>query len=430
MCVPQILLDAHHANPARIRGRHAQLHAARRRGGTDGRWLKISMLRSFHIENFKSLSDFTMSDMGQFVCLIGLNGAGKTSLIQAIDFMAHLASGDVNDWIQERDWTRSDLTTKPFKKQLIRFKLSFDFGYTVIWEGTYNISLGRCRNEKVSVVGNQELFVEVSEGKISFKMDSEDVIHLPDIFDYQGSVVSFIEFKLGEGNALSQFQVFIKSIKSLELLAPHRMRSKSRTAEDLGVGGEKLSGYLHGLTQDEKQEISSDLKKFYRHLVDIGTTSKRAGWAQISALEKYEPQSDKSPAMMEINASHLNDGFLRILTIIAQTKTDHQFLLFDEIENGMNPEKIEDLMHYLLSAKQQVMVTTHNPLILNFLPDEKAKESVFFLYRNRYGATKATRFFEIPEVAQKLEVLGPGEAFLDTSLEELVDCIEAREVAA
>ena len=104
---------------------------------------------------------------------------------------------------------------------------------------------------------------------------------------------------------------------------------------------------------------------------------------------------------------------------MAQVQTEHQFLLFDEIENGINPELAGTLVHYLLEAKQQIMVTTHNPVILNFLPDERAKESVYFLYRTPKGDTKATRFFDLPVTAQKLDVLGPGEVFLDTSLTEL-----------
>lgn len=388
------------------------------------------MLRSFHIENFKSLTDFTMSDMGQFVCLIGLNGAGKTSLIQAIDFMAHLASGDVDEWIKEREWKRSDLTSKFLKKQLIHFRLTFDFGHSVVWEGAYNVVLGRCTEEKVFVEGNDSDFVDLSDGQLAFGVFEGRVQKFQvSNFNYKDSVLSLIRPAESSGSPVAQIITFVSSIKSLELLAPHRMRAKSRTADDLGAGGEKLSGYLHGLSNEKKRAISAELQNFYPQIGGFVTRSKRAGWAQISALERYNLSNGVISAFTEIDASHLNDGFLRMLTIVAQTKTDHQFLLFDEIENGMNPEKIEQLMHYLLGAKQQIVVTTHNPLILNYLPDEKAKESVFFLYRNRYGATKATRFFEIPEVAQKLEVLGPGEAFLDTSLEELVECIEKREVA-
>ena len=191
------------------------------------------------------------------------------------------------------------------------------------------------------------------------------------------------------------------------------MRSRSRISDDVGLGGEKLAGYLHSLKPAQKRQLEADLKKFYPRLVSLRTKAERAGWAQIYMEEDY--------GKLETESRHINDGFLRILTLVAQVQTEHQFLLFDEIENGINPELAGTLMNYLLGAKQQIMVTTHNPVLLNFLPDERAKESVFFLYRTARGDTKAKRFFDVPIAAEKLEVLGPGEVFLDTSLTELAE---------
>ena len=70
------------------------------------------------------------------------------------------------------------------------------------------------------------------------------------------------------------------------------------------------------------------------------------------------------------------------------------------------------------------MVTTHSPVILNYLEDEVAKQGVIYLYKNASGATQAIHLFEIPSLAEKLRVMGPGEAFLDTRLTELEDEIQ------
>jgi predicted ATPase len=115
---------------------------------------------------------------------------------------------------------------------------------------------------------------------------------------------------------------------------------------------------------------------------------------------------------------------LRLLAILAQTWTDHRFLLFDEIENGINPELIERLVQQLFSAPQQVMVTTHSPMILNYLPDDVAKESVILLYKTRNGFTQAMRYFDLPDTADKLKALGPGEVFVDTDLTVLTQQLE------
>jgi predicted ATPase len=128
---------------------------------------------------------------------------------------------------------------------------------------------------------------------------------------------------------------------------------------------------------------------------------------------------------MTTEARHIADGMLRLMAILTETQTEHRFLLFDEIENGINPELVEFALDALVSAPQQVLVTTHSPMILNYLDDQVAKEGVVYVYKTRDGQTRAIRFFDIPSIAEKLTVMGPGEAFADTDLTTLRDEIEA-----
>jgi hypothetical protein len=79
----------------------------------------------------------------------------------------------------------------------------------------------------------------------------------------------------------------------------------------------------------------------------------------------------------------------------------------------------------LVQAQQQVLVTTHSPMILNYLEDDVARKGVIYLYKTAEGHTQSIPFFSIPSLSQKLEVMGPGEAFVDTNLTEL-----AHEIAA
>jgi AAA15 family ATPase/GTPase len=128
---------------------------------------------------------------------------------------------------------------------------------------------------------------------------------------------------------------------------------------------------------------------------------------------------------MTTEARHMNDGMLRLVAILAELQSLHRFLLFDEIENGINPELVEFMLEELISAPQQILVTTHSPMILNYLDDETAREGVMYLYRNHQGHTKAIPFFSIPSLAEKLTVMGPGEAFVDTNLTDLHEEIDS-----
>ncbi len=79
------------------------------------------------------------------------------------------------------------------------------------------------------------------------------------------------------------------------------------------------------------------------------------------------------------------------------------------------------MLDALVVARQQVLVTTHSALILNYLSDDVARSGVMYLYKTRDGATHAVPFFSIPSLAKKLTVMGPGEAFADTNLTRLED---------
>ncbi len=48
-------------------------------------------IQRIEIENFKSLVDFKV-DLPKLGCLIGLNGSGKSSVLQLIDFLSQFTT--------------------------------------------------------------------------------------------------------------------------------------------------------------------------------------------------------------------------------------------------------------------------------------------------------------------------------------------------
>ncbi len=130
-----------------------------------------------------------------------------------------------------------------------------------------------------------------------------------------------------------------------------------------------------------------------------------------------QEQFDKTTVTSE--ARHVADGLLRMLAVFAQSSKHQSFLLLDEIENGVNPELIEFLINYLIESWPQVLITTHSPMVLNYLDDEVAIEGVIYIYKQLNGATKAIRLFDIPSMRKKLEIMGAGEVYEDTMLTQL-----------
>lgn len=365
------------------------------------------MIEKIQIKNFKSIGSLILP-MSKFNCLIGMNGVGKSTILQAIDFISQLMVGNVQSWLDSRGWTVQELNCKLLKESnvIIGVKYRTKKGRTLIWTASFNRHDLRCSREIIKldeeIIFNsikQEYWIGKRKQAISFT--------------YQGSILS--QLKESElSPPVLEFREALKRIRSLELLSPHLLRKRARTEDiDIGAGGEKLSGYLHNIKGDKREHLLKLLKRFYPNLIDFKVANLRAGWKKLMVIEKFGEQ------ILETEATHMSDGLLRILAVLAQAESNHPLVLLDEIENGINPEIIEKLVDTLVNARQQIIVTTHSPMILNYLEDNVALISVQYIYKNTAGETKVRRFFELPNIAKKLDIMGAGEAYVDTDLVKL-----------
>jgi predicted ATPase len=380
------------------------------------------MITKLHIENFKSLADFDLPPLDlqleKFTCIIGLNGAGKSTLLQAFDFLGQLAVGRIGEWLNQRDWKKNELTSNLGKRNpIIEFRMSFRFetDEEVHWHGRFNTTMMRCTYESIEKANTKLL--EVNDGRLTILGVENEPPQVRDKLDliYEGSVLSILQLKDARPE-VSQIKELLLNLKSLELLAPHLLRRRARRAEDIGIGGEKLSAFLAQLKPPAREQLRIKLREFYPHLDRWIVKSFHAGWKGLRVWEDYNSN-------FMVDAAHLNDGMLRVIAILAQAYSRHTVLLFDEIENGMNPELVQKLVRSLIElgeSGKQVFVTTHSPVILNYMPDEVARKAVMLLYKLADGRTRCTRFFDIPLTDVKLRSLGPGEVFVDTNLVELI----------
>ena len=396
----------------------------------------MTQFKRFKIRNFKSIKEMDFK-FSQLNILIGMNGAGKSTILQALDFISQLMHGDITTWLESRDWKPHDLNCKLLKESNIELEVEVELNNQdiVIWTAQFNRTSLKCTTEKITinqkeafVLKSRELTIPTFIKKKSNTHNEIENSKFHALQEYEGSILSKLSidnigFDFVFKNQLTEFRTFLRNIKSLELLAPHLMRKSTRTNEDdhVGIGGEKLSSYLFKLNEEQKENLIRFLKNFYPNIIDFKTKNQRSGWKKLII------QESTSTVNIEHEARHINDGLLRILAILAQLQSTPSFLMLDEIENGVNQEIIEKLVNILLNSKTQLLVTTHSPLVLNYLPDDIAKDAVNYVYKSSDGDTQYKRFFEIPRVNEKLEFMGVGDAVLDTNLIELTNTLNSVE---
>lgn len=372
------------------------------------------MIKTINVRNFKSMGDIELK-LGKFTCLIGMNGSGKSTVLQAVDFISQLMIGRVDEWLDARGWSAADLNCKLRKERNVSFGVDFKThsDQTLSWVGAFNPTQRYCTTETIRL-DEHEIFRVVKQRYSFADRPSQGIA-----FTYQGSLLSSLkDSELTQ--ELLEFRNALQQVKSLELLSPQLLRKRARSTEKgIGTGGEKLSAYLDTLTDSTHTALVEQLRHFYPGLVDFKVSSLRSGWKKLSVVEQFSQQK------LETDAAHLNDGLLRIMAVLTQAASERSLILLDEIENGINQEIIEALVDTLVASPHQLLVTTHSPLILNFLDDDVARQAVQFIYKAPLGETRIRPFFEIPRINDKLRTMGPGDAFVDTDLRKLTDeCLE------
>ena len=385
-------------------------------------------LSRLYISNFKSLIEFKL-DFAEFTCLIGLNSSGKSTILQAIDFVSQQMNGNISEWLKNRNWQANELNCKLTKKKIITAMVSFDYNETFfIWIFNFNPTLKKCTYEAISMfdenIYNEEVVFEVEDSKYMIIKDLETKEKLQGdiVQDYEGSFLSSLKSELLP-QAIIEFKAYIKNIYSLDLLAPQELRKPSRTGSKLGLSGENISAFLNTFDDQQKNNLLHQLKKCYKNLDSFEVRKSKGGWSRLELVEKF------GNTKLVNEAKYLNDGVLRLIAILSQLQSQESFLLFDEIENGINAELVEFLIDTLIASQHQIMITTHSPMILNYIDDDVAVKSVQYIYKTEEGFTKSIPFFSIPSMKEKLELMGPGEVYVDTNLSELYEEIKLIELS-
>lgn len=372
------------------------------------------------VKNFKSLVDFEI-DLSKFNCIIGLNGSGKSTFLQFMSFLSQLMKGNIGDWLQKRQWNMEDLVPHLDNKRHRNIHFEIDFYRDNIdgrWIGDFSTVNLSCFYESLSV---GELFFEATKTREEKKYTLSTRDKAENInFNYQGSIFSQLADK-EVSDAFQEEISYFRNIQSFDLLSPYSLRQSSKSSQgSIGYAGEDIASFLFSQPDRTRADIIRKIKQVYPTFNSFDVTQNPDGTKSLNVREEYY----SGHIGYNTASRHVNDGLLRVLAMLAQFSAETPFLLLDEIENGINQEMVEFLVNELLAAKQQIVVTTHSALFLNFLDDDVARDSVQYFYKTPEGSTRCRKFFSIPSTAKKLGSFGPGEAVDDTNLYRLNEEIE------
>jgi predicted ATPase len=159
---------------------------------------------------------------------------------------------------------------------------------------------------------------------------------------------------------------------------PSQMRDFSRLSEKLEQDTSNIAGFLAALPDERKLEVESNLSHYLEHFPE-GDIKKvwaekvgRLGTdAMLYCQEEWQPGQ-----ITEIDARSMSDGTLRLVGILTAllTRPEGSLIVIEEIDNGLHPSRAELLVKILreIGTKRKIdlLITTHNSALLDALGPE------------------------------------------------------------
>lgn len=387
------------------------------------------MIKTFNVDNFKSLNNLSIN-LQPMTVIVGNNATGKSSILQAIDFVCGCVNDDFSVLLERRGWTVDNIRSKFIRSGTARIS----FGVEVALEEPVNTTLKwgmvlqpNVAKNQLHLVSEEIVDLDTKETLVQYKAsaggwikgDKGELSIMPN-FVITSSCLKVIQHLHGVDSRLNRLVAFFDNSESFEMLAPDNMRLSSRgVVKNIGETGKNLPSFIRQMSAEQKNNFMSKLKRIMgARISDVSASVKgKPGWTLINVKEHYDTGD------VEFSSKEISDGILRVLAFIAISEIEpaNAIFLLDEVENGINSDYAEAMIDVLSEiyeeSRHQLVLTTHSTVFLDYVKPEQ----IVLLYRDQNGSTRADNLFDSKEIRDKLEYMYPGEILLNMSQKEIAD---------
>lgn len=368
------------------------------------------MITEVEVQNYKSLANLSLP-LGRINVLIGENGSGKSNILEAIALGAAAANDKLdNEFLYSRGIrvTQNPIFMRAaFASDNIVKKISLAFRTS---DGDRYTSELSNDNKRYSS------WIESSIGKLTTQELLDRIQKLIDL----GEIAGQDKVSMTDVRRIFKSTPVCSYLKDFLIYSPENsfLRASEREGQiqPLGIRGEGLFRFLHFLSLPENKERLDDIKQRLRFLGWFQDFAVAEEWPEndvrISIQDKYIPES-----IGMFDQLSTNEGFLVILfyfCLVVGPKTP-QFFAIDNVDTALNPKLCTRLMKELVDLakkyEKQLIITTHNPAILDGLNLDDEEQRLFIVRRNKVGQTTVKRFLK-PKTEEGVEPVRLSEAFL------------------
>jgi predicted ATPase len=402
------------------------------------------MIESIKIDNFKSIESLSIT-LGRVNVFVGENGAGKSNLLEAIALAAAAEAGKLdNEFLASRgirvssaammrsafDARRSadaiSISVRRRGGSDVRYQLTNDNAPYSTWENHVTFTP---RPKKMSDVG------PFLQGVLERLDDDERHLAIKKITDQIQAQIALLktetprespakisielDFSLESNKSpyvnegMDGFQDFL--IYSPENSALRTYETESQI-QPLGVNGEGLLRFLEIMSSHKDKSTINRIKEalhLFSWFDDFGIKKRRSG-SRMAITDQY---IDKMSGGLDHRSA--NEGFLFVAFYFAlmSSKLTPTFFALDNVDVALNPKLcqmvVRELAQLARENEKQIILTTHNPAVLDGLDLTDSEQRLFIVSRSNEGKTRVRRYKEKPSTGAPLRM---SELFLRGAL--------------
>lgn len=383
-----------------------------------------AIVRKVSIKNYKSLVNEVI-ELGRVNIFIGSNGCGKSNILEAIAMVAASKAKDLdNDGLYNRGVriAKPSLTFSSYLNQSPSDSIDIELQFEDLDGSIPNFST--IKSSFIST-NPEDIFSKwidrenIGSGSINIKYildqlpqalrESEEFQNLS-LKDFISQFEGYIEEDHTKNNnkyteIISDFLIYNINTKALRGIQPDSRK------QPLGINGEGLDILISTFKKTELDILRRYTKLISwlsTILIDKSDAFKLDGHKMGKSMSTlYFSDRFMSRKNNILSAENTNEGILHLLFYISLFISDKTPKIFgiDNIETALNPrlcrKVIKEIGHLAKEYGKQVLITTHNPAVLdglNLLDDE---QRLFIVSRTDDGMTKVKRLKLKPESAKE-----------------------------
>jgi predicted ATPase len=381
------------------------------------------MIDSINVTNFKSIKKAS-AKLPSFGAIVGKNAAGKTNLIQAIQFVRDLAASETTT-VAQRAISLIPNELFNFNEEKNEFgiditvKLKDDRKYMLCLKiGLINGSI-----QPGILIVNEEILYKLGDANEKEEIYFRDRDNLKDK-NNNSIQVAVAKNKLALATYETQETELVREefVKTFIPDIEHINNRESIAVGSIGYDDESenlasIIVNLHRNSQENYDNFQTIVRKLLPHFSSIVEISSTRSSEVVPSPEResYLVVLEEKNLKQQLSMQSVSSGDLKTLVLIATSMKMENFstLIIEEIENGIHPKRIIDLIEHLeriaMIKKMQILFTTHSPIVINRLSAHK----VVLTERETDNGTQFTLLEEAEHIGKIKKYLQEGGSLTD-----------------